>query len=59
VDAKVPRPRYVITLTAHGAIAMQRLLPDRLWDWLLIRIYKFQKVRKELKAAASTMNKER
>lgn len=30
-----PRPRYVIGLDAHARMVVQRLLPDRLRDWLV------------------------
>lgn len=32
LTARHPRPRYLVTPSAYGAIAGRRLLPDRAWD---------------------------
>ncbi|PWN04145.1 short-chain dehydrogenase/reductase [Nocardioides silvaticus] len=29
---KRPRPRYLVTPSAYGAVATRRMLPDRMWD---------------------------
>ena len=32
ITKKHPRPRYLVTPSAYGAIASRRMMPDRMWD---------------------------
>lgn len=34
-----PKPRYVTTLTGKTAVALRKVLPDRLWDRFIVRAY--------------------
>lgn len=40
VDARWPRPRYIVTPAARGLLAMRRSLPDRAWDSFLRRQFR-------------------
>ena len=39
LDAKRPKPRYVVTASAHLMINQRRLTPDRLWDLMMRSAY--------------------
>ena len=39
LDAKRPKPRYVVTPSAHLMINQRRLTPDRLWDLMMRSAY--------------------
>ncbi len=38
MERRHPRPRYLVTVPAHGLARLKRVLPDRLFDALLSRI---------------------
>lgn len=37
VDAKNPRPRYVVGASGKASVLARLVLPDRVWDWILMR----------------------
>jgi len=38
MESARPRPRYLVTVPAHGLARLRRLLPDRLFDALVSRV---------------------
>ena len=43
INAAKPRPRYIATRDARGFILLKWLLPDRMFDYLLLRMMKVSK----------------
>src|SRR6266567_3180979 len=41
LTSRHPRARYVVPGSARREIILHQLLPDRVWDWLLRRVFKW------------------
>jgi hypothetical protein len=35
-----PRARYMVSLKGEASVLLRRLLPDRIWDWLLMLAFR-------------------
>jgi NADP-dependent 3-hydroxy acid dehydrogenase YdfG len=37
IEARNPKPRYVVGVSGHASVLARRLLTDRVWDWAMSR----------------------